>query len=162
MIPPAAPDIDPPAASSSSTPPGEVELAWRAWPARRRPGRGVLALLVVAGAVWGTWSWTEDAWLTMLAAAVPLAATSSFFVPTSYRLNRDGVEIARPWRSGRRSWDSFRAVRRGREMIVLSPFERPSWLDSFRGEALFLEGGPKEVLEYVEGMVGKGSGSEGG
>ncbi len=100
--------------------------------------------------------------MTGLALAVLAVATAPFFTPTRYRLSGSGVEVSRPWRTTRRPWSDFRAVRRGGELIVLSPYERPSWLDSIRGETLFLESDPTEVLAYVEQMVGKKTGPEAG
>ncbi len=131
------------------------ELAWRAWPVRQHPVRGGLALVLAAGTIWGTWDWTRDPWLAGLAGVILAVATAPFFVPTRYRMSGDGVEISRPWRSWNRSWDRFRAVRGGGELVVLSTFARPSWLDSFRGEKLYLESGAEEVIAFAEEMVGK-------
>ena len=129
--------------------------AWEAWPVRRDPARGLLAAVIIAGSVWGTWAWTESAALTGLALVVLGVATGAFFFPTRYRLTREGVEIERPWRRQSRPWRDFRGIRAGGDLVVLSPFERPSWLDGFRGVTLLLPEERGEVLEYVEAMVGK-------
>jgi hypothetical protein len=129
-------------------------IAWRAWPVRRSPAKGVLALGVVAGSVWGVIAWTGDPWMTVLAAAVLAVSVAPFFVPTSYRLSEEGVEIHRPWRTKRRSWTDFRRVLAGRNLLVLTPFEKRTWLETIRGETLLIEDNRGEVLEYVEAMVG--------
>ena len=116
----------------------------------------------MAGCVWGTWDWTRDPWLTGLAGVILGVAVAPFFVPTGYRLSSEGIEISRPWRSWRRPWTSFRAVRPGPDLVVLSPFAKRSWLDSIRGEILLLEGNGGEVLEYVEAKVGKETRSDAG
>ena len=139
-------------------------VAWQAWPLRRSPGRGALAVVIVAGSVWGVSTWTASPWLTVLAAAVLGASVAPFFVRTGYRLSEEGVEIRKPWSRRRRSWEDFRAVLSGRDLVVLSPFERRTWLEAIRGETLLLEDNRGEVLEYVEAMVGRkaGSGTGGG
>lgn len=113
-----------------------------------------MAAALVVGTVWGVADWTGDTWLTMLAGIVLVFAVAPFFVRTVFRLTPEGVEIRRPWRTWRRPWRDFRAVRSDRELLVLSPFVRRSWLDAIRGETLFLSENRGEVLEYVEAMVG--------
>ncbi|HMB68585.1 MAG TPA: hypothetical protein VKU85_04715 [bacterium] len=139
-------------------------VAWQAWPLRRSPGRGALAVVVVAGSVWGVASWTGNPWLTALAVVVLGASVAPFFVPTGYRLSDEGVEVRKPWRRRSRPWDEFRAVLAGKDLVVLSPFERRTWLETIRGETLLLEDNRGEVLDYVEEMVGRkaGSGTGGG
>jgi hypothetical protein len=119
-----------------------------------------MAAALVVGTVWGVADWTGDTWLTMFAVIVLVFAVAPFFVPTAFRLTPDGVEVRRPWRSWRRPWSDFRAVRSDRDLIVLSPFERRSWLDAIRGETLFLGENRGEVLAYVETMVGGEAGGE--
>jgi hypothetical protein len=109
-------------------------------------------------------TWTSSAWLAGLAAALLAVSVAPFFVRTGYRLSDEGVEIRRPWRRRRRPWADFRAVLAGRDLVVLSPFERRTWLEAVRGETLLLEDNRGEVLDYVEEMVGRkaGSGERGG
>jgi hypothetical protein len=114
----------------------------------------VLAAVVVVGSAWGVASWTGDAWLTGLALVVLGMAVQPFFVPTNYRLSPDGVEVRRPWSRRSRPWADFRRVLAGTDLVLLTPFERRTWLDNIRGETLLLDGNRGEVLEYVEEMVG--------
>ena len=131
-------------------------IAWRVWPLKRSPGRGALTALLLAGTWYGVWDWTEgDPWLTALAVVVLSLAVVPFFIPTSYRLSGNGVEIHRPWRTWRRPWSDFRGVRADRNVVVLSPWKNRSWLDGFRGETLLFEDNRQEVLPYVEKMVGE-------
>jgi hypothetical protein len=138
-----------------------TELAWRAWPLRRHPFRGLLAVVLVVGTCYGAWDFTRDPWITVLAIVVLAIAVAPFFVPTEYRLSMGGVEIRRPWRTLHREWKRYRGVRSNANLVVLSPLGRSSWLDGVRGETLFFEGNRGEVLEYVERMVGKDPPNEG-
>jgi hypothetical protein len=123
----------------------------------------VLAAAIVVGSVWGVATWTGSPWLTVLAVVVLGASVAPFFVPTGYRLSEEGVEVRKPWRRRSRPWEEFRAVLAGRDLVVLSPFERRTWLESIRGETLLLDDNRGEVLDYVEAMVGRKAGSrEGG
>ena len=140
---------------------GPSELAWTAWPLRQHPVRGALAILLVAGTCYGAWDFSRDPMITALAVVVLGVAVAPFFVPTAYRLSAEGVEIRRPWRTLRREWERYRAVRSNANLAVLSPWRRASWLDGVRGETLFFEGNRGEVLEYVERMVGEAHANEG-
>jgi hypothetical protein len=126
-------------------------LAWRAWPLRKRPGLGAAAAVIAAGTVWGVWSWTASAFLCVLAAVLLAACVGPFYLPTQYRLTRDGVEIARGLRSRRRAWSEFRTFDGDIEAIVLAPPRSRLWPS--REETLFLEGNGEEVRAYVEEMV---------
>jgi hypothetical protein len=131
------------------------ELAWTAWPLRHRPRRGVLAGVLVVATVWGIWDLTRDPWLSSVSATILAVAVTPFFVPTGYRLSASGIEIHRPWSTRRLGWERYRGARANRNLVVLSPSRKTSWLDQVRGETLFFEGNRREVLEYVERMVGK-------
>lgn len=138
---------------------GHAGFVWRAWPLKRRPGRGVFAAVVVVGSCWAVWEWTGSTMLTALAVAVLSVSVGSFFVPTEYRLAAEGVEVVRPWRRRIRPWSDFRTVRHGGDLIVLSPSRGRSWLDAVRGETLQVEENREEVLDYVREMVGAPEGT---
>ena len=134
-------------------------LVWRAWPVRRRPLLGAAAAVVALGTIAGVWSWTHSIPFCTLAIAVLLTALVPFFVPTSYRLTPEGLDVARLFMARHRSWAEFRAVHPDREAIVLTPRRGPEWLS--RNETLFLEENGDEVRAYVEEMVGAAGGTNG-
>lgn len=115
-------------------------LAWTAHPLRQEPacksaalgalifGFSTLAAVSLGGAVYGL--------VSLLALA---GATASYLLPTRYILDERGAAWRQlTWR--RRSWSTFRRVDRHADGVFLSPFPRPSRLDSFRG--VFLRFGP--------------------
>lgn len=116
----------------------------------------MLAVGVIAASAWAVADWSSDPALTVLAVIVLVVPLVPFFVPTGYLLTPEGVEIRRPWKTRRRSWQDFRTVRTGGDLLLLSPFERRTWLERIRGEVLVLEDNRGEVLEYVESMVASG------
>lgn len=129
-------------------------MEWRVWPLKRQPARGALAALVLAGSVWGVWTWTGGVVLTALSVVVLSMSVGSFFVPTDYRLDDRGVTVARPWTRRTRAWREFRGVRHGGEIILLSPSRKGNWLDGIRGVTLRVpEARREEVLDHVRRMV---------
>jgi len=77
----------------------------------------------------------------------------SYFLPTWYELDADGVAVRF---LGRTRWVAWTEVRRTQvhgEGVQLSPFERPSRLESFRGTFLRFAGNRDEVVSFVKGQV---------
>ena len=125
---------------SDPTADGRYPLDWTAHPLRDEPtwksaalggaiiGLSGLAATSLGGAVYG-----------LISLVVLAASTARYLLPTRYVL--DDQEAA--WRYltwQRRSWSAFRRIDRHADGIFLSPFRRPSRLDSFRG--VFLRFGP--------------------
>jgi hypothetical protein len=132
-------------------------LSWTVWPLRKKPALGLLALACIAVAVLSVDSITQGIWMPAFAALVLVISVAPFFVRTTYHLTSEGVEVVRLGRAQRRAWSAFRRVRSNEEILQLSPFAKPSWLDSYRSYTILLDGNRSEVMDYVQGMVGKES-----
>ena len=138
----------------------DTTLSWTVWPLRKKPLLGLLALVCIAGAVFGVDSITHGIWMPAFAAIVLAVSVAPFFVRTTYRLTPEGVEMVRLGRAERRAWSTFRRVRSNDEVLQLSSLAKPGWLDSFRSTTILLDGNRPEVQSYAERMVGKkGDGS---
>jgi hypothetical protein len=111
----------------------EDELSWRVHPAAERPAHGALLIGIIAICTWIFWSGFGP-YYGVFCLAVLLVSMAPFFLPTSYSLDDEGVEITsllivrhfRPWTDFR----SFYADKTG---VQLSPFQKPSRLAVFRG-----------------------------
>lgn len=126
-------------------------LDWTAHPLREEPawksaalgalivGFSALAAASLGGAVYGL--------ISLLALA---GATVRYLLPTRYLLDDQEASWRQlTWR--RRSWSTFRRVDRHADGIFLSPFRRPSRLDSFRG--VFLRFGPGVDADEVVALA---------
>ena len=121
------------------------ELNWRAHPLRDDAPRSYAAAAFLAGLcalcipAFGGWPWA------LLAAALLSVSLARWFLPTAYRLSDEGVEARFLGRAVRRPWSDFRNLYPHPMGLHLSPFERPSGLDPFRG--LFLRYAPGRGAE---------------
>jgi len=131
------------------------ELTWTAWPARERPWSA--AVLVASAVVLGVLveRGTGDRVLGVAAPAFVLASLSSFLCPTTYRLTEESVEVRSLGVSRARPWSELKRVTVDRTGVFLSPFEKKSWLEAYRGIRLLFGGNRDQVVAYVEARLGR-------
>ena len=131
------------------------ELTWTAWPARERPAAA--AVLIGAALVLGVLvaKETHDRFLGVAAPAFVLASLSSFLLPTSYRLTEESLEVRSLGVARARPWAEMRRMTVDRTGVFLSPFERRSWLEAYRGVRLLFGGNRDQVVAFVEARIGR-------
>ncbi len=125
-------------------------LEWSVWPARERPwAAGVLlASLAVLGALIALG--TGDRVLGVAAPAFVLVSVGSFISRTRYRLTSESIEVKALGVSRARPWGEMRRATVDRNGVFLSPFEKRSWLEAYRGVRLPFGGNRDQVVAFVE------------
>ncbi|MCC7262069.1 MAG: hypothetical protein IT369_06045 [Candidatus Latescibacteria bacterium] len=135
--------------------PGAAGLGWTVHPLREEPWPKSAALGgVVAGVAAVAALSFEGVEYGLLSLGVLLASLSSYFCPTHYQLDEAGVQVRHLGRSRQRPWAQFCRIDRCREGVFLSPFARPSRLDSFRGCLLRSPRDPERVRHFAQRHVG--------
>lgn len=128
-------------------------LTWTAWPARQRPLAAavlaasaiVLGVLVAHG--------TQDRVLGVATPLFILVSLSSFLLPTTYRLTDDAVEVRSLGVARVRPWTEMRRMTVDQTGVFLSPFEKRSWLEAYRGVRLLFGGNRDQVVAFVEARL---------
>jgi hypothetical protein len=129
------------------------ELAWSVWPARNRP---LAAAVVLAGAaVLGALirKGTGDGVLAVAGPAFVLASLGSFLFPSRYLLTSETLEVRTAGVARVRPWSEVRRMEVDAAGVFLSPFERPTWLEAYRGVRLAFGGNRDQVLAFVEARL---------
>jgi hypothetical protein len=124
-------------------------LSWRIWRAQETPVRTMLvtmlivAIVVVALVYYG---------LIMAVAAVLILflALNSYYLPTTYVLDQQGITVNKAMFRYTRRWNEFRSFVRTSGGVVVSTFSNWTYLDNFRGIHLLLPLDPKPVLDYLK------------
>lgn len=135
----------------------EGALTWTAWPARERPLAAavllgsaiVLGVLVAHG--------TEDRVLGVATPLFILVSLSSFLLPTTYRLTDEAVEVRSLGVARVRPWTEMRRMTVDQTGVFLSPFEKRSWLEAYRGVRLLFGGNRDQVVAFVEARLKSGA-----
>ncbi|HMI30486.1 MAG TPA: hypothetical protein VK527_02015 [Candidatus Limnocylindrales bacterium] len=128
-------------------------LEWSVWPARRKPWAAavLLASLAVLGALVA--QGTGDRVLGVAAPLFILASVGSFIAKTEYRLTPESVEVRTLGVARVRPWGEMRRATVDRQGIFLSPFEKRSWLEAYRGVRLPFGGNRDQIVAFVESKL---------
>ena len=143
----------------------EKEITWSVHPARRDRRKFVfsllsffltLVLLYLAGGVF----WTVFGALVLFIALYP------FYVKTEYVANSSGITIKRLLYKKTRKWGEFRRIKEYVNGILLSPYNKDTFLENFRGEFLLVNPEEKKrilrgIKEFFDEYGGKSKDTEG-
>ncbi len=127
----------------------EPLLRWQVHLVRRQPERLPVVLLVLIGApMLGLW--LMEHWLFAIAALwMVFSATADYLLPIRYEADEMGIR-QKGWSPRLMRWERVRRVVWGEQGVLLSPFEKPSRLDAFRGIFLWYGDHADEVRALVE------------
>ncbi len=133
----------------------EPSLVWSSHPAKKNVwvSIGVIAFLI---AVWLIVYWTSSNPILLgISVVIMLGSMSSFFLPTQYLLGNDKVRIKFFFTVREKKWDMFRSYYVDKNGVLLSPFERPSRLENFRGLYIRFNQNRDLVVEFVKSKIVK-------
>lgn len=98
---------------------------------------------------------TRNPFLVALSVVIMLGSLSSFFLPTRYELDDDKVKIRYLLSMRERKWGMFRSYYVDKNGVLLSPFERPSRLENFRGLYIRFDNNQDQVVDFVKSKIVK-------
>ena len=128
-------------------------LEWSVWPARERPWAAavLLASLAVLGVLIA--QGTGDRVLGIAAPLFVLGSVGSFVAKTHYTLTPETIEVRALGVARARPWSEMRRATVDRGGVFLSPFEKRSWLEAYRGVRLPFGGNRDQVVAFVEAKL---------
>ncbi|MBW3542535.1 MAG: hypothetical protein KY476_19915 [Planctomycetes bacterium] len=139
---------DPPTSDREHTP-----RVWRAHPARERPAAALAVIAVIAAFAWLAAEWMDSAWWAVFAAVALLAALHSFFFPSEYRLDGEGIELRHGPTLRRLNWSDIRRFDFGRRAGLLSTRSRASLLDLFTAMHVLFPRDHRPVVEAIRSRL---------
>ncbi|HPD14289.1 MAG TPA: hypothetical protein PLE19_05035 [Planctomycetota bacterium] len=125
-------------------------LRWRSHPVVDDYPRSLLLVAAVIAVCVGVWLSFDGVGYAAIAAAFLLGSLARYFVPTRYELDATGAWVRFLGHGRQMPWAAVRRVGVHPEGVQLSPFERASPLESFRGTFLRFAGNRDEVVSFVE------------
>ena len=133
--------------------PAEEAVCWRSFPLADDFPRSLLFVVVVIGVSVLAGVTFEGLWAAAVAFALLLVAMAKYVLPTHYRLDAKNVTVRFLGHSQRTAWSRIKRFDVDSRGVFLSPFERPSRLDSFRGVLLRFAGNADEVVACVKDQI---------
>ena len=112
-------------------------LTWTVHRAKESPGKTVVASVFILTFVGFSWV-VFGPMLGILAMVVLFLALNTYFLPITYTLTDKGIEVDKRMFTARYEWKQFRRWFRTTGGVVISPFSRKNYLDTFRGVHLLL------------------------
>lgn len=82
---------------------------------------------------------------------VILCSNANFFTKTKYEINENGIIVKRPFYEIKKDWDWVKRIELDKNGIFLSPFEKKTWLDPFRGLFLLCDN-PGKIYDELRRM----------
>ncbi|UCC80862.1 MAG: hypothetical protein JSW64_05750 [Candidatus Zixiibacteriota bacterium] len=108
-------------------------LQWKSHPARERPLATVFVLIFILVILYFVYTISEEPFMLVVAALIFLVSLTTFFFPTTYKVDEKKVTIKYLFTFKERNLSAFRSVFPGRRGILLSPYLGPTRLENFRG-----------------------------
>lgn len=131
----------------------EIALKWSTHPVKRSSKISILVILFLF-VVWSlVYLTTFSLLLTILSVVIMLGSLSSFFLPTYYELNDEKIKVKFFFNTKEKEWSMFRSFYVDKNGVLLSPFEKPSRLENFRGLYVRFNQNKDEVVDFVKSRI---------
>ncbi|MEO0110661.1 MAG: hypothetical protein ABIK99_05015 [candidate division WOR-3 bacterium] len=86
---------------------------------------------------------------TLLAFLFLFATLNSYFLPITYTLTEEGILVDKKIYKFKREWKGFKKIIVLKNGLLLSPFEKKTFLDNFRGLFIFLPEERDKVISFI-------------
>ncbi|MGB2696742.1 MAG: hypothetical protein WBD28_02645 [Candidatus Zixiibacteriota bacterium] len=130
-------------------------LKWRSHPFKRKKLTSLLVILCMV-AVWiSVYLTTFSVLMTVVSVIILLGALSPFFLPTDYELTSDKIKVRFFFSQKEKEWSFYRSFYVDKKGVFLSPFERPSRMENFRGIYIRVDQNKDQVVEFVSSRIKK-------
>lgn len=150
----AVPESDVVSAGSRPAKPAVDELCWTVHPLMDESAGKTTLLVAAILAVSATAAVSfQSVAYGFLSFALLVVSMSRYFAPTRYTIGPEGAQVSHIGRRRRMAWGKVRRARVLRDGVFLSPFSRPSRLESFRGCFLAYGDREEEVVRFVRTHV---------
>lgn len=125
-------------------------MKWEVFPAKKTPKKFIFFLIFVifVSLLFGI---SFGPFFGILALLVLLGSNANFFTKTKYEITDEKILVKRPFYEIKKDWEWVKRVEVDKNGIFLSPFEKRTWLDPFRGIFLMCDN-PREVYNELKGM----------
>ena len=116
---------------------------------REQPTKAFLFWPVAILTIWAVYWNVGSILLTFIAVIVLFGSLTSYWLPSNYTIDKDGVRLQRWYYQRQLEWSRIRSVVDEREGLFLSPFPIKARLENFRGLYMPYRDNRDELLDLV-------------
>ncbi|OGC81302.1 MAG: hypothetical protein A2W07_06260 [candidate division Zixibacteria bacterium RBG_16_43_9] len=140
------------AAEKNFTSPGQV-LKWIDHPLKKSRKNLLIVVLFLILAPTVVFFSTKSIFFLFLSIIFLLGSLSTFFLPTTYELSEDSLKVKFFFNTRKMEWGKYRSFYVDKNGVLLSPFEKPSRLENFRGIYLRFNQNKDEVVNFIKQRI---------
>uniref|UniRef100_A0A7C4X9K2 Uncharacterized protein n=1 Tax=candidate division WOR-3 bacterium TaxID=2052148 RepID=A0A7C4X9K2_UNCW3 len=130
-----------------------MAMKWTVHPAKDNQSKTVFSLIFISIFLFFILIFYGFFW-ALLGAIFLFASLSSYYLPTSYLLDDDHIEIKGLFSNQNRNLKEFKKIYYGKNGVLLSPFRKKTFLNHFRGIYLLLPRDKEEIISYIKDKIG--------
>ncbi len=131
-------------------------LRWRSHPFKRNTKTSIFVIGFLILCWLFIYLSTQSILFLVISVVILLGALSSFFLPTEYELSSDKIKVKFFFSEKQKGWGHYRSFYADKNGVLLSPFDKPSRLENFRGFYLRFEKNKDEVVAFLKSKIKKG------
>jgi hypothetical protein len=128
-------------------------LRWSTHPVKRSAKISILVILFLFVVWFLVYLTTFNPLLTILSVVIMLGSLLPFFLPTYYELDNEKIKVKFFFTIKEKEWTMFRSFYVDKNGVLLSPFEKPSRLENFRGLYVRFNQNKDPVVDFVKSKV---------
>ena len=135
-------------------------ICWKIHPMRENLTKALFFWAVVLLVIWAVhWNISlsinpvGSVVFTIVAAFLLLLSLTSFFLPTNYTIDTDGIRVQRWLYKRNFTWARIRSVMTEKNGVFISPFPVRTRLENFRGMYLVYNKNMNEVVEGIRSFA---------
>jgi len=128
-------------------------LIWTSHPLKRNKRNTVLVIVFLILAPLIVLIVTNSLFFLFLSLVILLGSLASFFLPTTYELSQDKIRVRFFINKKEMEWNKYRSFYVDKNGVLLSPFEKPSRLENFRGTYIRFEKNKDEVVNFIKSRI---------
>lgn len=107
-------------------------FTWVSWPVKESAAKNIVAIGGILIMIAGGFIWL-GLWGILLGILVAMLTLHSYFLPTEYSIDSEGISVSYFGQHRKYMWPRFKSYYKDNNGILLSPFPTPTRLENFRG-----------------------------
>ena len=128
-------------------------LKWTVHPIKKKWKASVIVILFLISLCASIYISFDSLAYLFLSAIILFFSLTPFFLPTTYFLQDDCINVKSIFRNVSRDWSSFKSFYPDKKGVLISPFSTPSRLENFRGLYVRFDDNRSEVLNFIREKI---------